>query len=60
MYFGLRSMEGGNSNMSGLFDDNRLTLVLMRGGKAAEVGYPEGFHIGFRQASEEQANAINA
>jgi catechol 2,3-dioxygenase-like lactoylglutathione lyase family enzyme len=59
MYFGLRSMEGGNSNMSGLFDDNGLTLVLMRGGKATEVTYPEGFHIGFTQASEEQVNVIN-
>jgi catechol-2,3-dioxygenase len=59
MYFGLHSMEGGNSNMSGLFDDSGLTLVLMRGGKAAKVRYPEGFHIGFTQASEEQVNAIN-
>ncbi|MEP7187758.1 MAG: VOC family protein [Roseiflexaceae bacterium] len=57
-YFGLRSMEGGNSNMSGLFDDNGLTLVLMRG-RAAQVSYPEGFHIGFTQTSEAQVDAIN-
>lgn len=57
-YFGLRSMEGGNSNMSGLYDDNGLTLVLMRG-KTAEVNYPEGFHIGFTQASTEQVDVIN-
>jgi len=57
-YFGLRSMAGGNSNMSGLFDDDGLTLVLMRG-KTAKVSYPEGFHIGFMQASAEQVDVIN-
>ncbi|MEO7910894.1 MAG: VOC family protein [Roseiflexaceae bacterium] len=58
-YFGLRSMGDGNINMSGLFDDNGFTLILMRGGKAAEVIYPEGFHIGFTQANEGQVDAIN-
>ncbi len=58
-YFGLCSMEGGNSNMSGLIDDAGQTLVLMRGKNAAEVVYPEGFHIGFTQASEAQVDTIN-
>ncbi len=58
-YFGLRPMEGGNINMRGLFDDSGFSLVLMRGGKRAEVVYPEGFHIGFAQANEAQVDAIN-
>ena len=57
-YFGLRGMAGGNSNMSGLFDDDGFTLVLMRA-KTAEFSYPEGFHIGFTQASEQQVDVIN-
>lgn len=58
-YFGLRSMGEGNDKMAGLFDDDGLTLVLMRGGRATEVRYPAGFHIGFMQESEARVNEIN-
>ena len=61
-YFGLRSMGGApneNAVMVGLFDDDRMVLVLSNFGKATEVHYPPGFHIGFFLSSSEQVNEIN-
>jgi len=40
-------------------DDNGLVLTLMRTSRTAEVTYPETFHIGFIQESEERVNEIN-
>jgi catechol 2,3-dioxygenase-like lactoylglutathione lyase family enzyme len=54
-YFGLTS-QGGNKGMAFLFDDNGLVLSLMKG---RQVAYPETFHIGFGQPSEEKVNEIN-
>ena len=58
-YFGLRRMEGGNTTMSGLWDDHGFALVLMRGGPDAPVAYPSGFHVGFTQPSAAHVDAIN-
>ena len=57
-YFGLRS-QGGNKGMAFLFDDDGLVLTLMKAGRAIEVKYPDNFHIGFGQESEERVNEIN-
>lgn len=54
-YFGLRN-QGGNKGFTVLFDDNGMVLSLMKG---KQVSYPETFHIGFLQASEERVNEIN-
>jgi lactoylglutathione lyase len=59
-YFGLQSMVC-NANMGFLSDENGAVLVLTSAKmvKETEVKYPNGFHIGFIQESEEQVNAIN-
>jgi catechol 2,3-dioxygenase-like lactoylglutathione lyase family enzyme len=68
-YFGLQgkvnpytgeSMEGGkqNRNFAVLFDDAGLVLTLIGAGKRKAVEYPETFHIGFMQESEERVNEI--
>src|SRR5688500_16086280 len=54
-YFGLQN-QGGNKGFTVLFDDDGLVLTLMKG---LAVKYPETFHIGFVQESEERVNAIN-
>ncbi len=56
-YFGLQS-QGGNSGFKALFDDNGLVLTLMKGKRDAVVKYPETFHIGFIQESEEAVTAL--
>jgi lactoylglutathione lyase len=56
-YFGLQSMGPGNDSMAGLFDDNRMSVVLMKTG-VADAKYPRTFHIGFLQESEEKVNEI--
>lgn len=56
-YFGFRGREkGGSDKFDIVFDDEGLVLTLMKG---AEISYPNSFHIGFVQESEEQVNAIN-
>ena len=56
-YFGFTGLkEGGNDKFTVLFGDDGFVLTLMRG---AQVGYPETFHIGFIQESEERVNEIN-
>jgi catechol-2,3-dioxygenase len=54
-YFGLQH-QGGNKGMAFLYDDDGLVLSLMKG---RQVSYPQTFHIGFGQESEEQVNEIN-
>lgn len=60
-YFGLRPSSAGpdSDRFALLLDDNDLILTLMSEGERAEVNYPSSFHIGFRQDTEEQVNAIN-
>ena len=60
-YFGLKPRGRGNQNMALLSDDNGMVLSLMnmKMGRESEVKYPDTFHIGFIQDSEEQVNEIN-
>ena len=55
-YFNLRSGGTRGNSFAALFDDNGLVLTLMKG---AQVSYPNTFHIGFIQESEEKVNEIN-
>jgi catechol 2,3-dioxygenase-like lactoylglutathione lyase family enzyme len=56
-HFGFRALKGaGNEKFALLFGEDGFVLNLMRG---AEVSYPETFHIGFMQESEERVNEIN-
>jgi lactoylglutathione lyase len=56
-YFGFTGLkEGDNQKFDIVFDDNGLVLTLMKG---TEVSYPNTFHIGFVQESEERVNEIN-
>jgi lactoylglutathione lyase len=56
-YFGFTGLkEVGNDKFAVLFGEDGFVLNLMRG---AQVGYPETFHIGFIQDSEERVNEIN-
>src|SRR5215813_6089771 len=59
-YFGLQD-GGGNNNIGFLFDDNGmvLTLTSMKVAGETEVKYPNTFHIGFIQESEDRVNEIN-
>jgi catechol 2,3-dioxygenase-like lactoylglutathione lyase family enzyme len=61
-HFGLRSIAGAKANpgFDVLFDDDELVLTLIRTRRGTEVSYPETFHIGFSQPSEERVNEINA
>ena len=58
-HFGLRDMGRSNDTMAGLYDDDGFALVLMRAGRSGEVTYPQSFHIGFTQPSDEKVNEIN-
>jgi lactoylglutathione lyase len=56
-YFGFTgSKEVGNEKFALLFGEDGFVLNLMR---SAQVSYPETFHIGFMQESEERVNEIN-
>lgn len=57
-YFDLHS-QAGNKGFTVLLDDNGLVLTLMKAGRDVAVTYPETFHIGFVQESEEQVNELN-
>src|SRR5690348_13183269 len=59
-YFGLRPMpDYGSKNFVLLLDDDGMVLTLITSSRSQEVSYPETFHIGFIQDSEERVNAIN-
>lgn len=60
-YFGLHCRENTppNPGFDFLSDDNNMVLTLIRGRRGVEVHYPETFHIGFIQESEERVNEIN-
>jgi len=61
-YFGLRPMHEGakeNPGFDMLLDDNGMVLTLIKGRRGVEIQYPETFHIGFIQESEERVNEIN-
>ena len=58
-YFGFRSVVPGSNALTILRDDQGLILTLSNFDKATDVKYPEDFHIGFVQESEEAVNAIH-
>jgi lactoylglutathione lyase len=55
-YFGLKSAGKATTSMSFLSDDNGAVIGLMKG---TDVSYPETFHIGFMQESEQRVNEIH-
>ncbi|WP_046232458.1 VOC family protein [Paenibacillus algorifonticola] len=55
-YFGLQIGNTRGNAFAALFDDGGLVLTLMKGD---QVRYPNTFHIGFIQESEDRVNEIN-
>ena len=55
-YFGLKPMGKGTAKMAFLSDDNGMVLSMFKG---VDVNYPDTFHIGFIQETEESVNRIN-
>jgi lactoylglutathione lyase len=55
-YFGLQIGNSRGNAFAVLFDDGGLVLTLMKGN---QVSYPNTFHIGFIQESEDRVNEIN-
>lgn len=60
-YFGLRPLDEMKENpgFMVLRDDRGMVLTLIKGRRGTEAAYPETFHIGFIQESEERVNEIN-
>lgn len=60
-YFGLSPMEGAKNSaaFAVLRDDAGIVLTLIRAKQGTQMSYPNTFHIGFIQPSEEAVNAIN-
>ena len=58
-YFGLRRMIPGSAALAILEDDGGMVLTLSNFSKATAVTYPADFHLGFRQATEEQVNQLH-
>ena len=58
-YFRFRCVAGGQSDaLVVLVDESGFVLTLNNFAKAAEVAYPGAFHVGFRQDSREQVDAL--
>ncbi|KRE34316.1 VOC family protein [Paenibacillus sp. Soil724D2] len=55
-YFELQIRNTRGNSFAVLFDDSGLVLTLMKGD---QVSYPNTFHIGFIQESEDRVNEIN-
>lgn len=60
-YFGFRPLEGAKNSAAFaiILDESQFVLTLMRGKRGSEIVYPEHFHIGFAQPSEEKVNEIH-
>jgi lactoylglutathione lyase len=58
-HFGMRSYGAGKKNFDVLFDDENLVLTLIGVGRGNAVSYPETFHIGFMQATNEDVDEVN-
>ena len=58
-HFGMRPYGPGKKNFDVLFDDDDLVLTLIGVGKNNTVSYPETFHIGFIQASNDDVDEVN-
>jgi catechol 2,3-dioxygenase-like lactoylglutathione lyase family enzyme len=59
-YFGFRSIAGApqSDTFVVLVDESGFVLSLNNFNEAEEVAYPAAFHVGFRQDSREQVDAI--
>ena len=59
-YFGFRHLAGEpqSDTFVVLVDESGFVLSLNNFAEAAEVGYPRAFHVGFRQDSRVQVDAI--
>ena len=57
-HFGFRCVAEPANGVIVLVDESGFVLTLNNFGKAAEVTYPGAFHVGFRQDSREQVDAI--
>ncbi len=55
-YFGLKPLGKANVNMVLLSDDDGMVINVMKG---PDASYPETFHIGFIQESDERVNEIH-
>ena len=55
-YFDMKNMGKPTDHMSFLTDDNGMVMGIF---KSKGAQYPEGFHIGFIQPSEEKVNEIH-
>ncbi|MCX6215777.1 VOC family protein [Spirosoma sp.] len=58
-YFGFQPLTKGSPVLTVLQDENGLVLTLSNFSKVTEVIYPQEFHIGFIQSSQEDVNTIN-
>lgn len=58
-HFGLRPYGEGKKNFDVLFDDDDLLLTLIGVGRNNTVRYPETFHIGFMQATNDDVDEVN-
>ena len=58
-YFGFQPLIKGSPVLTVLEDENGFVLTLSNFSKAIEVTYPQEFHIGFIQSSQEEVNTIN-
>jgi catechol 2,3-dioxygenase-like lactoylglutathione lyase family enzyme len=59
-YFGFRHLAGApqSDTFVVLVDESRFVLSLNNFDEAEEVPYPGAFHVGFRQDSREQVDAL--
>lgn len=59
-YLGMKTMRPGNAAMALATDENDMQLVLMGPRLSGDENptFPGVFHIGFRQKTEEEVNAI--
>jgi catechol 2,3-dioxygenase-like lactoylglutathione lyase family enzyme len=59
-YFGFRRLAGApqSDTFVVLVDDSGFVLSLNNFTEAEEIAYPGAFHVGFRQDSQEQVDAI--
>ncbi|WP_096186602.1 VOC family protein [Evansella halocellulosilytica] len=55
-YFHLKTVSTRGRAFAAMFDEDGLVLTLMKG---ANIKYPETFHIGFIQESEEKVDELN-
>jgi catechol 2,3-dioxygenase-like lactoylglutathione lyase family enzyme len=58
-YFGFRCVAEPESGVIVLVDESGFILTLNNFDKAGEIVYPGAFHVGFRQDSPEQVDAIH-